>query len=85
MASTSNHYGDLAIWIEKVIDSCETPLQEATARKLVRLFQKKYSYLDYKVYRDLCCRLDQKLDDKIYTRLEKKFNPEEFIQQQNSE
>jgi hypothetical protein len=85
MASTSNHYGDVAIWIEKVIDSCETPLQEVTARKLVRLFEKKYSYLDYPVYRDLCRRLECKLDDKTYSRLEKKFNPDEFTQQQNPE
>jgi hypothetical protein len=85
MAATSNHYGDVSIWIEKVIDSCETPLQEVTARKLVRLFEKKYSYLEYPVYRDLCRRLEHKLDDKTYSRLEKKFNPDEFTQQQNPE
>ena len=51
MASTSNHYGDVANWIEKVIDSCETPLQEISERKLVRLYEKQYSYLDYPVYR----------------------------------
>jgi hypothetical protein len=70
MGATSNHYGDVANWIEKVIDSCETPLQEVTARKLVRLFEKKYSYLEYAVYRDLCRRLQHKLDEKVYFRLE---------------
>lgn len=72
MTSTSNHYGDVAIWIEKIIDSCETLGQEATARKLVRLFEKKYSYLDYPVYGELCRRLRHKLDDKFYSRIENK-------------
>jgi hypothetical protein len=70
MASTSKHYGDVAIWIEKVIDSCETPLQEISARKLVRLYEKQYSYLEYPVYRDLCRRLQHKLDNKFYSRIE---------------
>jgi hypothetical protein len=70
MASTSNHYGDVANWIEKVIDSCETPLQEISARKLVRLYEQQYSYLDYPVYRDLCRRLHHKLNDKFYSRIE---------------
>jgi len=70
MASTSNHYGDVAIWIEKVIDSCETPSQELSARKLVCLYEKQYSYLEYPVYRDLCRRLHNKLDDKFYSRVE---------------
>ena len=70
MASTSNHYGDVANWIEKVIDSCETPIQENSARKLVQLFEKRYSYLEYPVYRDLCRRLQVKLDDKVYSRIE---------------
>jgi hypothetical protein len=42
MAATSNHYGDVANWIEKVIDSCETPSQEAAARRLVRQFEIQY-------------------------------------------
>jgi hypothetical protein len=70
MAATSNHYGDVANWIEKVIDSCEHPLQENSARKLVRLFEKRYSYLEYPVYRDLCRRLQNKLDEKVYSRIE---------------
>ena len=66
MGATSNHYGDVANWVEKVIESCETPLQEITARKLVRLFEKKYSYLEYAVYRDLCRRLQLKLDELFF-------------------
>jgi hypothetical protein len=70
MASNSNHYGDVVNWIEKVIDSCETSLQEITARKLVRLYEEQYSYLDYPVYRELCRRLRDKLDNKFYSRVE---------------
>lgn len=39
MGAISNHNGDVANWIEKVIDSCETPLQEVSARKLIQLFE----------------------------------------------
>lgn len=70
MAATSNHYGDVAIWIEKVIDSCETPSQEFSVRKLVSLYEKQYSYLEYPVYKALCRRLNDKLDDKFYSRIE---------------
>lgn len=70
MGSVSNHYGDVSNWVEKVIDSCETPLQEISARKLVRLFEQKYSYLEYSVYRELCFRLQKKLDEKFYSRVE---------------
>ena len=39
MGATSNNINDIAIWVEKVIDSCETPMQEVYARKLIRLFE----------------------------------------------
>lgn len=46
MEKRSKHYGDVAKWIEKVIDSCETYQQAMTARKLVQNFrdqlQRKY-------------------------------------------
>ena len=38
MEKRSNHYGDVAKWIEKVIDSCETYQQTFTAKKLIRNF-----------------------------------------------
>jgi len=41
MENRSRHYGDLAKWIEKVIDSCETYQQTFTASKLVRNFRKQ--------------------------------------------
>ncbi len=41
MKKRSNHYGDVAKWIEKVIDSCETYQQTFTAKQLVRNFEKQ--------------------------------------------
>jgi hypothetical protein len=75
MAAISKHYGDVANWIEKVIDSCEHPTQEIAARKLVRLFEKKYfDVLDMQTYLEVSRRLQHRLDDKVFSRLDKKFN-----------
>jgi len=41
MEKRSTHYGDVAKWIEKVIDSCETYQQTHSARRLVRNFEKQ--------------------------------------------
>ena len=43
MEKRSIHYGDVAKWIEKVIDSCETYNQLITARNLVSNFRKRLS------------------------------------------
>ena len=72
MAAISKHYGDVANWIEKVIDSCEHPLQESAARKLIRLFEKNYAAeLEMPVYLEISRRLNHRLDDKTFGRLEK--------------
>jgi hypothetical protein len=39
MENRSTHYGDVAKWIEKVIDSCETRQQTITARNLISNFR----------------------------------------------
>ena len=41
MEQRSTHYGDVAKWIEKVIDSCETRQQTHTAKQLVTNFAKQ--------------------------------------------
>ena len=41
MEQRSTHYGDVANWIEKLIDSCETYQQTNGARQLVRNFEKQ--------------------------------------------
>jgi len=71
MAATSKHHGDVAIWIEKVINSCETPLQEVAARKLVRLFETQYFNIDQELGWSLSRKLRAALDNKLYSRLHK--------------
>ena len=63
MAATSNHYGDIANWIEKVIDSCNHPKQQATAQRLINNFEKYLlrSNVDTNVYTELSRRLNLKL------------------------
>tara|TARA_R110000868_G_scaffold393417_2_gene664434 strand:+ start:9426 stop:9689 length:264 start_codon:yes stop_codon:yes gene_type:complete len=41
MEQRSTHYGDVAKWIEKVIDSCETYQQTFTTKKLITNFAKQ--------------------------------------------
>jgi hypothetical protein len=80
MAASSKHYGDVVNWIEKVIDSCETPLQELTARRLVRLFESQYQNIDRELDWSLSRKLRMSLDSKVYSRMdrltEKLSNPE---------
>jgi hypothetical protein len=71
MAATSKHHGDVTIWIEKIINSCETPLQELTARRLVRLFESQYQDIDRELGWDLSRKLRVALDNKVYTRMDK--------------
>jgi hypothetical protein len=71
MAATSNHDGDVGIWIEKVINSCETPQQEITARKLLRLFEERLLRDGKGAYSLYSRKLRNLLDEKVYTRLHK--------------
>jgi hypothetical protein len=41
MEKRSTHYGDVAKWIEKVINSCDSYKQTFAARRLVRNFEKQ--------------------------------------------
>ena len=43
MENRSTHYGDVAKWIEKVIDSCETYQQTLAAKMLIVNFGKQMS------------------------------------------
>jgi hypothetical protein len=71
MASTSKHHGDVAIWIEKVINSCETPLQEIAARKLTQQFEIQYRDIDRELNFSLSKKLRAALDNKFYSRIDK--------------
>lgn len=68
MAATSNHIGDIAIWIEKVINSCETPMQEIGARHLIQLFEKMLLRQDIQSYEFYTWKLRDLLDTKLYAR-----------------
>jgi hypothetical protein len=41
MENKVTHYWDNIKWIEKVIESCETPIQTFAARRLVRNFEEQ--------------------------------------------
>ena len=43
MENRSSHYGDVAKWIEKVIDSCETYQQTFAAKMLIVNFGRQMS------------------------------------------
>jgi hypothetical protein len=70
MAASSNHYADVANWVERVIDSCETPMQENTARKLVDLFEDRIAREAPDLYLYYAKILHIRLDDKTYARIE---------------
>ena len=71
------HYGDVARWIERVIDSCETPKQVKSAERLIRLFESQY-YGDltfdemHNISRSLLGRSTEKWGDLLEKKLDKK-------------
>ena len=74
MAAKSKHYGDIAIWIGKVIDSCNHPLQEGVARKLLRNFEKQLDRegMDFNTRYEMIKKLECKLEDRYWLRVEKR-------------
>jgi hypothetical protein len=77
MAATSRHYGDVNKWIEKVIDSCTTPLQECSARRLISLFGqglRRSGEVDTHTIHFMESVLRYRLDEKKYSRIENKLN-----------
>ena len=74
MAAKSKHYGDIAIWIEEVIDSCNHPLQEVVARKLLRNFEKQLDRegMDFNTRYEMIKKLEYKLEDRYWLRVEKR-------------
>lgn len=73
MAATSKHYGDVANWISKVIESCETLEQERTARNLVCQFESVYYRgMDHSTFWSISQKLRAQMDTKFYAMLDKK-------------
>jgi hypothetical protein len=69
MEKRSRHYGDVAKWIEKVIDSCETLQQTFTARKLIRNFSTQLMKSEPdKYWRSYQYDIIWKLDTMVHTK-----------------
>jgi hypothetical protein len=80
MAAVSNHYGDVNTWIEKIIDSCDSPKQEPTIYKLIIQFRKmlvedKSIKFDFRF--NIIWELERKLDNKIDELFDKKIKEQE--------
>ena len=69
MENRSKHYGDVAKWVESVIDSCVTIEQVWSALELVRNFRIQ---LDWSEYKDML-RWDiiRPLEDKVDVMIKK--------------
>jgi hypothetical protein len=75
MAATSKHYGDIYKWLEKVIDSSNTPLQEMVSRRLISLYSDRLwrnEEVNDELRHNMENDLRMKLDCKMYERLRKK-------------
>ena len=80
MAAVSKHYGDVNTWIEKIIDSCDSPKQEQTIQNLINQFEKMLdndSKLDSYFRRTLIRNLEISLDDKFDELFNKKIKERE--------
>ena len=69
MGAKGNNWYDVLLWVEKVIESCETPQQETTARKLVKLYFKRYKKEFGEVDLHIYYMLMEKIDAVTYKEL----------------
>jgi len=62
MAAKGKNWYDTLLWVEKVIKSCKTPLQEIAEKKLLKLYLSKYrediAEMDLTIYYRLKAKLD---------------------------
>lgn len=77
MIKMGKHYGDIKIWIEKVIDSCETMEHIKVARRLISNFSEQLErkcVAEYwrEYYYSIIRPLSLLLSDKVDKILEKK-------------
>jgi hypothetical protein len=68
MAATSNHYGDVAKWIEKVIDSCKTTDQLTGAFALINNFGTMFPAHYSSLFLPLWSRADDRWNEIIEER-----------------
>jgi hypothetical protein len=69
MGNRSKHYGDVAKWVESVIDSCVTIEQVWSARELVRNFRIQLGWSEYEGM--LRWDIIRPLEDKVNVMIEK--------------
>jgi hypothetical protein len=80
MAAASKHYGDVNVWIEKIIDSCDSTKQGPTIQNLINQFEKMLdndSKLDSYFRRTLIRNLEIRIDNKIEELFDKKIKEQE--------
>ena len=67
MKKRSRHYGDVANWIEKVIDSCKTRDQVFSCQKLIHNFEntKEFKSLDLNIRWRVKVPLEMKFKSKL--------------------
>lgn len=69
MGAISSKPGDIAIWIEKVIDSCETPIQINASRKLIGIFETRLLEINSPDFAFFSRKLRNTLDNKPYIKI----------------
>ena len=80
MEAVNKHYGDVNTWIEKIIDSCDSPKQEQTIQNLINQFEKMLdndSKLDSYFRRTLIRNLEIRINNKIDELFDKKIKEQE--------
>lgn len=87
MAAESKHYVDIANWVVKVIESCETHQQERAAKKLFYTWEAthgealRWNVKYAKSYEEIRRRMRTALDHVTYERLER--NKQKLIAQKS--
>jgi len=69
MAAKGKNWFDVLKWVEKVIESCETPLQGIAAKKLVKLYLAKYEKEVVSIELTIYYQLMEKLDNIKYEKI----------------
>ena len=85
MAAVSKHYGDVNVWIEKTIDSCDSPKQGQTIQNLINQFEKMLdndskldTYFRRTLIRNLEIRINNKIDELFYKKIKEQEKEENY-------
>ena len=85
MEAANKHYGDVNTWIEKIIDSCDSPKQEQTIQNLINQFEKMLdndskldSYFRRTLIRNLEIRINNKIDELFYKKIKEQEKEENY-------